>query len=241
MHPLWSLLEQAQDQYFDLLARIRGSITNPHEGDAVRNMMSDARLAVFECHDFAIRIIPALSQNEHFNIGDRKTGANLVSDATIQDQVELLARRLSQLDSLAKIEIQVRRKGRLQTVPWGGIKSHEREGRHLIAEHVEKSLSDLQEQLDLKLRSPAASSFPDIFTADRAAADVLANRHREISAWLESGSRQLFKPEHECDFTVGEVLERGGNHFTTKKVKLVLVRDNHTLLGYQIKTGFPIA
>ena len=73
-------------------------------------------------------------------------------------------------------------------VPGGDLAVHEAAGGHTIAEHVGRTTEQLATRLVDEPKIPAASTFPNIATAERATADALQARSAEIASWLSTSA-----------------------------------------------------
>jgi filamentous hemagglutinin len=123
--------------------------------------------------------------------------------------------------------------------PGGGLAGHEARGGHTIARHVGKSVVELSERLATQSSLKAASSFSNRAAAESAVSSTLGANSSEISSWL-SGSAQRLVLTHSMGDAIGWTLERGAS-FTqpASSVRMVLVRDAASSIGYRILTAYP--
>jgi len=121
----------------------------------------------------------------------------------------------------------------------GNLAREERQGGHLIRKHVGQTPAQLRARLERERNISAASSFTDLPTAETAVDAALnANRDR-INQWL-TGASPRFVVNYTAQNTVGITLRRGdGDAQSTRRLRLVLVRDNRERDGYRILTGYP--
>ena len=121
----------------------------------------------------------------------------------------------------------------------GTLAREERQGGHLIRKHVGQTPEQLRARLDRERHINAASSFHDVASAEAAVAVALrANRDR-IARWLGDSSPR-FVVNYTADQNIGITLRRGDqNPETTRRLRLVLVRDSRESDGYRILTGYP--
>src|SRR5262249_39348534 len=114
------------------------------------------------------------------------------------------------------------------------------QGGHLIRKHVGQTPEQLRARLERERNISAASSFSDLATAEVAVdAALKANRERIIQ-WL-AGSSPRYVINSTAPNTVGITMRRGDRAAEpTRRLRLVLVRDQRESDGYRILTGYPI-
>jgi Bacterial CdiA-CT RNAse A domain len=121
----------------------------------------------------------------------------------------------------------------------GSLAREERQGGHLIRKHVGQTPDQLRARLDRERHISAASSFQDLPTAEAAVTAALNSNRDRISQWL-AGSSPRFVVNYTAPNTVGLTLRRGDRDAEpTRRLRLVLVRDDGERDGYRILTGYP--
>jgi hypothetical protein len=121
----------------------------------------------------------------------------------------------------------------------GSLAREERQGGHLIRKHVGQSPEQLRARLVRERNISAASSFSDLPTAEAAVTAALNSNRDRISQWLAQSSPR-FVVNYTASHVVGLTLRRGdGDAEPTRRLRLVLVRDNRERDGYRILTGYP--
>jgi len=121
----------------------------------------------------------------------------------------------------------------------GSLAREERQGGHLIRKHVGQTPDQLRARLDRERNISAASSFNDLSTAEAAVTAALNSNRERISQWLAGSSPRLVV-NYTAPNTVGLTLRRGDRDAeSTRRLRLVLVRDNRERDGYRILTGYP--
>ncbi len=125
-------------------------------------------------------------------------------------------------------------------VPGGDLAVHEAAGGHTIAEHVGRTTEQLATRLVDEPKIPAASTFPNIATAERATADALQARSAEIASWLSTSAKRLVL-KVPLLYDVGISLARGATTpVNVRSVLIVLQRDASFPSGYRIITAYPV-
>ncbi len=124
-------------------------------------------------------------------------------------------------------------------VPGGGLQAHEGVKRgHTILEHVGKSYSSLVGRLgaqDIK----AASSFPDLETAEVSVSEALAAHQAQITTWLAGPNKELVFTQS-FSRNIGVTLVGGQDTLTpASNMFIKLVRDASMSIGYYIRTAYP--
>lgn len=121
----------------------------------------------------------------------------------------------------------------------GNLAREERQGGHLIRKHVGQTPEQLRARLERERNISAASSFSNLPTAEAAVdAALKANRDR-INQWL-AGSSPRFVVNYTASNPVGFTMRRGeAEARSTRRLRLVLVRDTREQDGYRILTGYP--
>ncbi|MEZ1318436.1 RHS repeat-associated core domain-containing protein [Pseudomonas fluorescens] len=126
-----------------------------------------------------------------------------------------------------------------EIVPGGGLAAHEAQGGHLIRKHVGRTDSQLAKRLKAEPNIPAASTFPDRATAERASSKALDANRKKIEKFLQ-GKKEKTIVTHTFPYPVGNSLPNGHkNPVPASKVFLVLVKDVRRSEGYFLLTGFP--
>jgi hypothetical protein len=127
-------------------------------------------------------------------------------------------------------------------VPGGGLAVHEAAGGHTLARHVGKTDMELAARLATEPRIPAASTFPDRTTAERAIAAVLEARATDIQNWLAGNTTRIEPPiVVALPYTTGRILFRGATHtIDVQSVLIILQRDASLPTGYRIVTAYPV-
>ena len=121
----------------------------------------------------------------------------------------------------------------------GNLAREERQGGHLIRKHVGQTPEQLRARLDRERNISAASSFTDLPTAEAAVDAALKANGDRINQWL-AGSSPRYVVNYTAPDTVGITVRRGDSEAqTTRRLRLVLVRDNRERDGYRILTGYP--
>ena len=125
-------------------------------------------------------------------------------------------------------------------VPGGGLQAHEAAGGHLISRHIGKSDADLGARLSSQPNIKAASSFPDLATAERAVSSALDANAANIYQFL-NGTGGRLAINHNVGSPVGNVMSRGATTSApSSNVRVIIQRDATMPTGYRIATGFPV-
>lgn len=107
---------------------------------------------------------------------------------------------------------------------------------HTIARHVGKSDAWLLARLTSQEHIPAASTFPDLATANRIANAVLAVT--DVAGWLASGQRQTLNARRCFDQPVGRGIRRGED--SPRPLSCAVVRMQRTgKATFVIFTAYP--
>ena len=101
---------------------------------------------------------------------------------------------------------------------------------HTIERHVGKEDSHLRER-----RLPRASTFTDFEAAERAIAQVLRDRSREIDVWLAESPTRDGRFTLDLSWTAGRVKGRDGIISPSSMVRVILMPTVH---GYRLKTAY---
>ncbi len=127
-------------------------------------------------------------------------------------------------------------------VPGGGLAAHEAAGGHTIARHVGLTDAQLAARLAAEPTIPAASTFPDMATAERVIADALDARTVDVQAWLAGNTPRLTPPLRvTLPYITGRSLACGAATATeVQSVLIVLQRDASLPTGYRIVTAYPV-
>lgn len=243
LQQLWEEIHSNQSEFHRKTGEIRFILTTDSRyGGKVISLTSECRKIANELHDLGLEFL-ALGGN--LSIKNEKTEQTQVPDATREDVKKLYYDRLNILDKYAKYVYKLRQSNRKYEVPWGGIKAHESEkdDRHLITKHVKQTLADLKKQRNKgKSNTPFFSSFPTQEIADKVALEVLANNYNSIQDWLKNNSNEAMEGfNYKCNFQAGYgINQKSDELICTNKARLVLIKDDKSLLGYRIKTGYPI-
>lgn len=124
-------------------------------------------------------------------------------------------------------------------VPGGGLQAHEDAGGHLIERHVGKSEQWLLDRVDRENIS-AASSFPDLPTAEHFVSGTIAEHQDRVDAWVDGQGGNRLVIDARFDATTGISVSRGDSSAVDVfSVRLVLERSNQLDIGYRIVTGYP--
>lgn len=124
-------------------------------------------------------------------------------------------------------------------VPGGGLQAHEDVGGHLIERHVGKSEQWLLDRVNRENIS-AASSFPDLPTAEHFVSGTIAEHQDRIDAWVDGQGGNRLVIDARFDATTGISVSRGETSAVDVfSVRLVLERSNQLDTGYRIVTGYP--
>jgi hypothetical protein len=121
----------------------------------------------------------------------------------------------------------------------GNLAREERQGGHLIRKHVGQTPQQLQDRLERERNISAASSFTDLASAEEAVSAALRENHDRIAQWLAQSSPR-FVVNYTAPQIIGITLRRGDRDVeSTRRLRLVLVRDARESDGYRILTGYP--
>lgn len=124
-------------------------------------------------------------------------------------------------------------------VPGGGLQAHEDVGGHLIERHVGKSGQWLLDRVNRENIS-AASSFPDLPTAEHFVSGTIAEHQDRIDTWVDGQGGNRLVIDARFDATTGISVSRGDTSAVDVfSVRLVLERSNQLDIGYRIVTGYP--
>jgi hypothetical protein len=105
---------------------------------------------------------------------------------------------------------------------------HDRIGGHTISNHVAKPEAWLRQRLTSDLTIPAASTFPDLPTAEFAVNQAIQADLGAFNAWLAS-TTGLLQFDHDVGVNIGTVLRRNcpsgaANPSATTKVRVIVKR-----------------
>lgn len=121
------------------------------------------------------------------------------------------------------------------------LQEHERAGGHTIARHVGWPTAALKLRLAQEPEIPAASSFPDLATAEYHVANALNFNHSALMPWLQAPSRRLWSCSYDAEIPVGHGCIRGlAASVPMTKLKLILQRSPHKAQACFVLTAFPI-
>lgn len=121
----------------------------------------------------------------------------------------------------------------------GSLAREERQGGHLIRKHVGQSPEQLRTRLDRERNISAASTFTDLATAQEAVSAALRGNRDRISRWQAESSPRLVV-NYTAPQNIGITLRRGDREAEpTRRLRLVLIRDQRESDGYRILTGYP--
>lgn len=195
--------------------------------------------------DLALAEAEQLMQNENLSFKDikkllpqikakyRMTSCKLVIDKDTKDKTT----------AHIEAEINPKNKGKEHTrKDRRDIQSHENLGGHTDERHISKSKNWLKQRLNSEPEIESASSFYNENYANLTQGKFVKQFRKEIEAWLTSGEGRFVKVI-EMDQSIGIVVARSKKGdplpaVTTKKARLVLVRDNSSQ-GWHILTSFP--
>jgi hypothetical protein len=105
---------------------------------------------------------------------------------------------------------------------------------------VDKSLWFLRQRLLSSNKQTMASSFTDRATAERSIVEALLYQAQNINTWLGKPGR-TFAANGPPGAPNGDVLLSGNpQSYTTRRVRIVLVKDATTGLGYRIDTAYTL-
>ena len=168
-------------------------------------------------------------------------GAALRSQRLTSDAARLAeASRATSLDDLAALRALAGERSAL--APGGGLAAQEAAGGHTIALHVEQTVPQLVQRLALDSRIPAASTFTTRAEAERLVLQTIDANQADIAAWLASNPKPVGA---QFDLTglqapTGVTVLRGTTvPVNTYDVRVVLVPDATSPLGFRILTAFP--
>jgi Bacterial CdiA-CT RNAse A domain len=126
-------------------------------------------------------------------------------------------------------------------VPGGGLAAHEGSASHrghTIGKHVEKTRAELTRRFQTDPNLKWSSSFADRHIAETAIAQALDRNRLKLSSWIASNAGTLvLNADVGCD--VGTSVSASGTVITTSRLRVVL-RKEPSVLGYYIKTAFPM-
>ncbi len=124
-------------------------------------------------------------------------------------------------------------------VPGGGLRAHEARGGHAIARHVGKSFDYLQARLGSQPNIPAASSFPDLATAEETVARALQANQGAINNWLTANANRFTVFGTNLHAVGASVAPGQGVATPVSSVSVFLTKDSTWALGYRIITAYP--
>jgi hypothetical protein len=111
-------------------------------------------------------------------------------------------------------------------------------GGHTIARHVGKTDADLRERLENEPDISAASTYPDLQTAQRVVQTVLDERRGEIEQWEDrSGSRPNLVLRLDLDEPVGRSIRQGQSRAQECEHAVVVLRWTND--GWYVLTSYP--
>jgi hypothetical protein len=120
------------------------------------------------------------------------------------------------------------------------LHDHEDAGGHTIDRHVGKSENWLQKRLATDPDIPAASTFRNKVSANRADGQFVKQNKDSIEKWLKSGKKGVFIGRAVMSEPIGRVIERGETKSVeTNIVEVVVARDN-SQNGWHIVTSYPV-
>jgi hypothetical protein len=109
---------------------------------------------------------------------------------------------------------------------------------HTLERHVGKSDAWLKRRLERQGNIPAASTFPDLKTANNAINAALEAHWPTIQEWLEDKKgRETLNVRHRLEKSIGRGLERGEK--TVSDYSRVIVRLEKQGKGFVIWTAYP--
>lgn len=115
------------------------------------------------------------------------------------------------------------------------LAEHDAWGGHGLLKHVGLDDAQLLRRLAKEPKIPAASTFADANTANRAASTVVQENATEINAWLKGPTSQLLL-DRRFEGVVGRVIPRGGVVTDAHEVRLVIRRVEDSPTGWYIHT-----
>jgi hypothetical protein len=131
--------------------------------------------------------------------------------------------------------------GRLSSrlAPGGGLIWHEAAGGHLLDRHVGLAPADLRRRI-AKYRLRAASAFADRSAAEQLVAEAMERQAVHIAEWLGTDRPEL-EFLTEMRRAVGTTVRRGSRFVEEgMRVKVVLIREPASPVGYILLTAFPL-
>lgn len=165
--------------------------------------------------------------------------ADLVAAST--RVAEELRRAQELLDAHDWAQTYLRLGGRLSSrlAPGGGLIWHEAAGGHLLDRHVGLDPAGLRRRI-AKYRLSAASAFADRFAAEQLVADAMDRQAVRIAEWLGTDEPEL-EFLTEMRRVVGTTVRRGSRFVEEgTRVKVVLIREPASPVGYIMLTAFPL-
>lgn len=247
-HPLWPALADSRRSYVESLRKVRVHVADHHLKDTVLGWVRDCYLHAERCRDAGLQILSA--GGELRKVGE--DGRVVISRMTADDVLEIYRGRVERL-AFFEAKANATHGPGIRISPGGGLGGHEDalEGWHTLDRHVNKTLEDLERRLYNSPKMKAASAFISRGTAEEAAGKALAYFEDEIHTWLAgakvfSASLEVTKDRlviksFDAGLVVGYVLPRGRAFAEyTSKVRVVVAKDSAWVLGYRVKTGYPI-
>ena len=117
---------------------------------------------------------------------------------------------------------------------------HDNVGGHTVLKHVARSDSQLITRLRAEPNIPNASTFPDLFTAERAIADAIKINQNNVNNWVAGSQPRYPLPITDVGYDVGRVIRQGTTRPTSAtKVQVVLQRDASMPYGFKVLTAYP--
>ncbi len=126
-------------------------------------------------------------------------------------------------------------------VPGGGLAAHEGTATyrgHTLLKHVGKTPEQLAKRFEDEPGLQWSSSFTDRQVAEAAVARALDKSREPIRTWLDR-PRQVLRLSVDVDMETGRSLAQSGTIVRASRVRVVL-RKEDTVLGYYIKTAYPL-
>jgi hypothetical protein len=160
-------------------------------------------------------------------------------------QVHVAVGEVREFGSAAEADAAIRRlPKRLRSsplVPGGGLHAHEGTATHrghTIAKHVKKTPAELAQRFKTDSNIQWSSSFTDRATAETAIAGTLAANKLKVERWVAGNAGTLIL-DADVGYEIGISVPAKGKTVTTTKLRVVLRRES-SVLGYYIKTAFPM-
>ncbi len=162
----------------------------------------------------------------------------LVSSARVADELRR-AQELLDLADWAQFRFANGGRTTSRLVPGGGLIWHEAAGGHALDRHVGLDLADLRRRI-ARYRVAAASSFTDRYAAEQLVAEAMERQARNIATWLGTDEPEVALLT-EMRRVVGTTVRKGSRFVEeATRIKVVLVREPDSAVGFILLTAFPL-